>query len=79
MAVGLDDAPTLDHLGILTGSMQRRARLRADPDIHGRLPQALTAASDHSDDGPDGSPLAGVPLAHRFVVQDASAQQVAHP
>jgi tetratricopeptide (TPR) repeat protein len=44
-AVEVDEAPTLDQLGIATISMQRRARLRTDPEIHGRLVQALDALS----------------------------------
>jgi hypothetical protein len=44
-AVDVDRAPTLDQLGIATTSMQQRARLRTDPEIHGRLVQALDAAS----------------------------------
>jgi hypothetical protein len=44
-AVDLDDAPTLDQLGIATASMQQRARLRTSAEIHGRLVQALNAAS----------------------------------
>jgi tetratricopeptide (TPR) repeat protein len=44
-AVELDRAPTLDQLGIGTISMQRRARLRTDPEIHGRLVRALDAQS----------------------------------
>ena len=44
-AVKLDDAPTLDQLGIATISMQRRARLCTDREIHGRLVQALHAKS----------------------------------
>jgi hypothetical protein len=44
-AVDVGKAPTLDHLGIATTSMQQRARLRTDPDIHWRLVQALEAAS----------------------------------
>lgn len=44
-AVEVDKAPTLDQLGIATISMQRRARLCTNPEIHGRLVQALDAAS----------------------------------
>jgi hypothetical protein len=44
-AVEVDVAPTLDRLGIPSASMQQRARLRTDPEIHGRLLQALDAAS----------------------------------
>ena len=44
-SVNLDDAPTLDDLGIATISMVRRARLRTSPEIHGRLVQALDAAT----------------------------------
>jgi hypothetical protein len=43
--VDVKDAPTLDQLGIPTSSMQQRARLCTDPDIHGRLVQALDIAS----------------------------------
>lgn len=44
-AVDVGVAPTLVELGIATISMQQRARLLTDPDIHGRLVQALDAAS----------------------------------
>lgn len=44
-AVDVDDAPTLDQLGITTASMQQRARLRTNPEIHGRLVQALEIAT----------------------------------
>ena len=37
-------APTLEQLGIASTSMQQRARLRTNADIHGRLVQALDAA-----------------------------------
>jgi tetratricopeptide (TPR) repeat protein len=44
-AVDVDRAPTLGQLGIATTSLQQRARLRTDPEIHGRLVQELDAAS----------------------------------
>lgn len=44
-AVDVSVAPTLAELGIATTSMQQRARLLTDPDIHERLVQALDAAS----------------------------------
>jgi hypothetical protein len=40
-SVPVDAAPTLGQLGIQTSSMQQRARLRTDPDIHQRLRTAL--------------------------------------
>lgn len=43
--VDVESAPTLADLGISTTSMQQKARLRTDPEIHGRLVQALDAAS----------------------------------
>lgn len=39
--VGVDAAPRLDQLGIQATSMQQRARLHTNPDIHGRLRRAL--------------------------------------
>ena len=42
--VDVEAAPTLDDLGIQTTSMQQRARLRTDPDIHQRLRAALGLA-----------------------------------
>ena len=44
-AVDVNEAPTLEGLGIATSSMQQRARLRTDEDIHRRLVAALDAAS----------------------------------
>ncbi|HEY6759891.1 MAG TPA: tetratricopeptide repeat protein [Baekduia sp.] len=44
-AVDVDSAPTLEELGIATTSMQQRARLHTDAEIHGRLVEALDAAS----------------------------------
>ena len=43
-SVDIEAAPTLDELGIQTTSMQQRARLRTDPDIHQRLRGALGLA-----------------------------------
>jgi hypothetical protein len=40
-SVDVEVAPTLGELGIQTTSMQQRARLRTDPDIHHRLRAAL--------------------------------------
>jgi hypothetical protein len=40
-SVSIEAAPTLGQLGIDTSSMQQRARLRTDPDIHQRLRKAL--------------------------------------
>ena len=36
-SVAVEAAPSLGQLGIQTSSMQQRARLRTDPDIHRRL------------------------------------------
>lgn len=44
-SVEVEKAPTLDELGIATSSMQQRARLHTNPDIHNRLLQALTQVS----------------------------------
>jgi hypothetical protein len=40
-SVPVEAAPTLGQLGIQTSSMQQRARLLTDPDIHQRLRKAL--------------------------------------
>jgi hypothetical protein len=40
-SVPVEAAPTLGQLGIESSSMQQRARLRTDPDIHQRLRKAL--------------------------------------
>lgn len=44
-SVKVEAAPTLDELGIASSSMQQRARLLTDPEVHARLVQALEAAS----------------------------------
>lgn len=44
-AVPVDSAPSLDDLGIAATSMQQRARLCTDAEIHGRLVEALDAAT----------------------------------
>jgi hypothetical protein len=43
-SVDVESAPTLSELGIQTSSMQQRARLRTNPDIHHRLRKALGLA-----------------------------------